>query len=134
MNASATNCWNPILPKRLERIPMLPTSLKGVNPRPEYLPFGHFWSNPAFRLQSDIRDPRDSRMGLLHRPENNRRIIKLMGDVKKSFPDPLVRQRLFPDPTQIFLFAPTPLEDAPEDGIVVIDTNVLLVPYMTGRA
>lgn len=57
-----------------------------------------------------------------------------MSDAKKPFPDPLIRHRLFPDPAQIFSFVPVDLKAALADGIVVVDTNVLLVPYMTGRA
>jgi hypothetical protein len=48
--------------------------------------------------------------------------------------DPLVRQRLFPDPSQMFAFAPVSLEAAIKDGVVTVDTNVLLVPYTTGKA
>jgi hypothetical protein len=57
-----------------------------------------------------------------------------MGDPKKPYPDPLIRQRLFPDPVQIFAFSPAGLQGAIIDGVVVVDTNVLLVPYTTGRA
>ena len=55
-------------------------------------------------------------------------------DPKKSFPDPLVRDRLFPEPASIFSFTPAALEEALKDGLVVVDTNVLLVPYTTGKA
>lgn len=57
-----------------------------------------------------------------------------MSEANKPFPDPLVRQRMFPDAAQIFEFAPTHVDDALRDGIVVVDTNVLVVPYTTGRA
>jgi len=57
-----------------------------------------------------------------------------VSDPKKPYPDPLVRQRLFPEPVQIFTFSPTRLQDALSNGVVVVDTNVLLVPYTTGRA
>jgi hypothetical protein len=60
--------------------------------------------------------------------------IETMSDPKKSYPDPLVRQRLFPEPVEIFAFSPARLQDALPDGVVVVDTNVLLVPYTTGRA
>lgn len=57
-----------------------------------------------------------------------------MNDAKKPFPDPLVRQRIFPEPVEVFDFAPVNLATALKDGLVVIDTNVLLVPYTTGKA
>jgi hypothetical protein len=57
-----------------------------------------------------------------------------MSESKKQYPDPLVRQRLFPDAAQVFAFAPVGLAEALKQGIVVVDTNVLLVPYTTGRA
>src|SRR5882672_9907938 len=57
-----------------------------------------------------------------------------MSDPKRPYPDPLVRQRLFPEPVEIFAFSPVRLQDALPDGVVVVDTNVLLVPYTTGRA
>lgn len=57
-----------------------------------------------------------------------------MNDPKKPFPDPLVRQRIFPEPAKVFEFAPVELSTALKDALVVIDTNVLLVPYMTGKA
>jgi rRNA-processing protein FCF1 len=57
-----------------------------------------------------------------------------MSEGRKKYPDPLVRQRLFPDAVEIFAFAPASLAQALENGIVVVDTNVLLVPYTTGPA
>jgi hypothetical protein len=63
-----------------------------------------------------------------------RTLDSMSQDTKKTFPDPLVRQRLFPEPASIFDFAPIGLSDALRDGIVVVDTNVLLVPYTTGKA
>lgn len=57
-----------------------------------------------------------------------------MSDPKKPFPDPLVQQRIFPEPSEVFDFAPVTLETALKDGVVVIDTNVLLIPYTTGKA
>lgn len=57
-----------------------------------------------------------------------------MSEGKKQYSDPLVRQRLFPDAAEIFAFAPVSLAQALEHGMVVVDTNVLLVPYTTGRA
>ncbi len=57
-----------------------------------------------------------------------------MTDTQKPVQDPLVRQRIFPDPAQLFDFSPLGLNEALRDGIVVVDTNVLLVPYTTGRA
>ncbi|WP_321476497.1 PIN-like domain-containing protein [uncultured Paludibaculum sp.] len=57
-----------------------------------------------------------------------------MSDVKGTLSDPLVRQRLFPEPGQIFAFRPVQLGDAVKDGLIVVDTNVLLIPYTTGRA
>ena len=57
-----------------------------------------------------------------------------MNDAKKQFPDPLVRQRIFPEPAEVFDFAPVTLATALKDGLVVIDTNVLLIPYTTGKA
>jgi PIN like domain len=60
--------------------------------------------------------------------------VNVMSEGKKKYPDPLVRQRLFSDAAEIFSFAPANLAQALEHGIVVVDTNVLLVPYTTGRA
>jgi hypothetical protein len=57
-----------------------------------------------------------------------------MSEERKKYSDPLVRQRLFPDAAEIFAFAPASLAQALEHGIVVVDTNVLLVPYTTGPA
>jgi hypothetical protein len=56
-----------------------------------------------------------------------------MSDPKKLLPDPLVRQRNFPEPSQVFSFSPVRLEEALQNGVIVVDTNVLLVPYATGR-
>jgi len=58
----------------------------------------------------------------------------MSSDAKKPFADPLVRQVMFPDAAEVFGFAPLPLIEALKDGIVAVDTNVLLVPYTTGRA
>jgi hypothetical protein len=57
-----------------------------------------------------------------------------MSDTKGSLPDPLVRHRLYPEPGQIFAFRPVTLNEALTDGLIVVDTNVLLVPYTTGKA
>lgn len=57
-----------------------------------------------------------------------------MADPNNPFPDPLIRREVFPEPGEIFGFAPAMLKNALTDGIVVIDTNVLLVPYTTGQA
>jgi hypothetical protein len=57
-----------------------------------------------------------------------------MSDVKKPLPDPLVRQRMFPEPGQIFDFAPVGLEAAIKDALIAVDTNVLLIPYTAGQA
>jgi rRNA-processing protein FCF1 len=52
----------------------------------------------------------------------------------KPFADPLVRHRLFPEAAQIFAFRPIPLIEAIKDALIVVDTNVLLIPYGTGPA
>lgn len=57
-----------------------------------------------------------------------------MTDAKKPFPDPLVRLRLFPEATKLFEFIPESLAESVREGVIVLDTNVLLVPYTTGRA
>lgn len=57
-----------------------------------------------------------------------------MSEKQKQLLDPLVRQRIFPEPAQVFTFAPVDLKTAFETSIVVVDTNVLLVPYSTGAA
>jgi hypothetical protein len=57
-----------------------------------------------------------------------------MGDSKSGNIDPLARQRTFPDAAEIFRFSQVPLETALAEGIIVLDTNVLLVPYGTGKA
>lgn len=51
-----------------------------------------------------------------------------------SLPDPLARQRAFPDAKEIFTFTPISFETALAEGLIVLDTNVLLVPYGTGKA
>jgi hypothetical protein len=48
--------------------------------------------------------------------------------------DPFVRNVAFPDPREVFGFAPVSLGDALAAGLVVLDTNVLLVPYNAGPA
>src|SRR5690348_3027113 len=57
-----------------------------------------------------------------------------MSDNKGPLPDPLVRQALFPNAHQVFAFRPVHLKEALQDGLVIVDTNALLVPYTTGRA
>lgn len=57
-----------------------------------------------------------------------------VSDPKERYPDPLVRQRVFPEPAQVFAFSPVHLKEALQTGVVVVDTNVLLVPYTTGPA
>lgn len=57
-----------------------------------------------------------------------------MSETKKQLPDPLVRVRTFPEPDKVFDFVPVPLEEALRDGLVVVDTNVLLLPYTVGQA
>lgn len=57
-----------------------------------------------------------------------------MPDPIKLLPDPLVRLKTFPDAGQVFSFAPVSVETALHDGVVVADTNVLIVPYTTGPA
>lgn len=57
-----------------------------------------------------------------------------MPESKKPFSDPLVRDRLFPDAAQVFEFVPVDLGEALREGIVAVDTNVLLLPYSTGPA
>ena len=48
-------------------------------------------------------------------------------------PDPFYRDSVFPDPVAIFSFAPQLIEEAKKDCLVVIDTNVLLLPYKSGK-
>lgn len=48
--------------------------------------------------------------------------------------DPFVRHRVFPEAEHVFTFAPVAIEEALRDGIVVLDTNALLVPYSAGPA
>src|ERR1700738_3959615 len=55
-------------------------------------------------------------------------------EIKKQFPDPLVRDQTYPEPSAIFNFAPVELATALKEGVVVVDTNVLVVPYITGKA
>ena len=52
----------------------------------------------------------------------------------QQFPDPLVRQYTFRDPSQVFAFKPAALSEVIADCQVVVDTNVLLLPYATGQA
>jgi hypothetical protein len=57
-----------------------------------------------------------------------------MSEAKKQFPDPLVRQTKFPEPAAVFGFVSASLPEALKDGLLVVDTYVLLVPYATGKA
>jgi hypothetical protein len=50
---------------------------------------------------------------------------------KKS--DILYRNYIYPHAESIFSFNPKSIEDIKDDCIVVLDTNSLLVPYMTGK-
>lgn len=47
--------------------------------------------------------------------------------------DPFVRDSLFPDPQAIFAFSPAPLTTIKDQAVFVLDANVLLLPYTTGR-
>src|SRR5215210_3670340 len=47
-------------------------------------------------------------------------------------PDPFVGYELYPDATVIFSWQPSPLEDVKDESVVVLDTNVLAIPYQTG--
>jgi len=60
--------------------------------------------------------------------------IDSMSDSKKQFSDPFVRNRLFPDASKLFDFTPVSLDVALKNGLVAVDTNVLLIPYTTGPA
>ncbi|WP_348264543.1 PIN-like domain-containing protein [Telmatobacter sp. DSM 110680] len=51
----------------------------------------------------------------------------------KKLMDPLVRTRVYPHPEQVFDFAPVSLETALSDCLVAVDTNVLVLPYLTGQ-
>lgn len=52
---------------------------------------------------------------------------------KNQLTDPLVRGRIYPDANKVFSFAPVELQVALEEGLVAVDTNVLLLPYGTGQ-
>jgi hypothetical protein len=47
--------------------------------------------------------------------------------------DPLVLHSVYPDAAAIFSFQPSPLQTILSDCLIVLDTNVLLIPYGTGR-
>jgi len=47
--------------------------------------------------------------------------------------DPFVLDSVYKDAEQVFQFKPRPLEESAKTGIVVLDTNALLVPYGTGK-
>src|SRR6185312_6533609 len=51
---------------------------------------------------------------------------------KESTFDPLVRNRTYPEPHNVFAFVPVKLKEALRDGVVAIDTNALVLPYGTG--
>lgn len=51
----------------------------------------------------------------------------------KFLQDPLVLRSVYPDAGAIFSFKPESLHDVMPDCLVVLDTNVLLVPYSTGK-
>jgi hypothetical protein len=57
-------------------------------------------------------------------------------DDKKGTPPPApspLLNSVYPDATAILGFAPAPVDQILKKGIVVLDTNALLVPYLTGR-
>src|SRR5262249_20209665 len=57
-----------------------------------------------------------------------------MGERKQDNPtNPLILQSVYPDAAAIFAFEPEPLKAVIADCLVVLDTNVLLVPYNTGK-
>jgi hypothetical protein len=43
--------------------------------------------------------------------------------------DPFLERSIFPDAVAVFGFRPAPLADVKDKAVVVLDTNVLLVPY-----
>lgn len=47
---------------------------------------------------------------------------------KKDF-DILIANSIYPDATSVFTWRPRPLEEVKDDCVVVLDTNVLVVPY-----
>lgn len=47
--------------------------------------------------------------------------------------DPLIRDQIYPDPAAVFTFAPKPLSQVKDTGVFVLDANVLLFPYRTGK-
>jgi hypothetical protein len=47
--------------------------------------------------------------------------------------DPLVLQEVYPEASSVFEFQPASLGSALSSCVVVLDTNVLLVPYGTGK-
>jgi len=51
----------------------------------------------------------------------------------KKLADPLIRTHIYPNPEQVFGFAPVSLETALNDCLVAVDTNVLVLPYLTGQ-
>ena len=46
--------------------------------------------------------------------------------------DPLVRNRTYPEPYNVFAFVPVDLTEALGNGLVAIDTNALVLPFGTG--
>src|ERR1017187_5566658 len=46
--------------------------------------------------------------------------------------DPLVRNRTYPEPYNVFSFVPVDLTEALGNGLVAIDTNALVLPFGTG--
>ena len=57
-----------------------------------------------------------------------------MADGAQQFTDPLVRDQIFPEPHQVFSFKPCGLAEVLPDCRVVVDTNVLVTPYVTVHA
>jgi hypothetical protein len=57
-----------------------------------------------------------------------------MSEKKREQPsNPLILHSVYPDAAAIFSFQPEPIQSVLTDCLVVLDTNVLLVPYNTGR-
>jgi predicted nucleic acid-binding protein len=54
-------------------------------------------------------------------------------DDKKQAGNPFLLNSVYPDPTGAFLHKPRTLEEIKGDCIVFLDTNVLLLPYSTGK-
>lgn len=74
-------------------------------------------------------DSNDARHPLEAASETGNRPGKASSTVRSASFDPLIRDKLFADPASVFTYQPKPLQTVKDSAIVVVDANVLLLPY-----